>query len=95
MSWDDEPTRRIYRTQAGVIDWPTASECAQAICESRSTPAGHRMLSSLFAVLFARGAKLGVYDGVQAGRLLLRLHDSKLQASDIDDLWTILHKAYQ
>lgn len=93
MSFDDEPTQRIYSTSVGLIDYATASAAVNAIADGQPGNSDFRCLTQLFDVaLHRRVVSLGgIQFSYQASvQLLFRLR-ARVDTGDLDTLWSLIH----
>jgi hypothetical protein len=96
VSFDEEPTQRVYRTDVGFVDWVRASAAAQSIVNGSKEAGDYRVLTALFAAamrLKSVQTDAGVLSQLQAAQLLARLRH-RTTTQDLDTLWTLLFKLF-
>lgn len=95
---DEEDTQRVYRTDAGSVDWPRASAAGNLLVAGAAQPTDLRTLSALFTTALPHGrliaTDVGDFDGVRAAQLLHRLCAAP-RSADADALWCLLFRLFQ
>lgn len=98
MDFDDTITQRVFRTDVGIVDFERAGTALGRVGAGSNAPDQFRILSALFAVAFRAERAIitdrGIFDGLEAARLLSRMRD-RLTTEDIDACWSLLFVLFQ
>lgn len=96
--FDEEPTRRMYRTDHGVVDWDSASNAAQAVARGSRHFSHYALLAALFRCALERGRVVntdgGPFDETRAISLLAGLRTAPTDEG-LDELWGLLHVLFR
>jgi len=87
---DDSPTRRIYRTDVGTVDFDRAEAIAMAVARGDKTSGDFELLHALFAVALRHEPARAV----RARALLERLR-TRVTPIDMDALWQLLFAIFK
>lgn len=99
MSWEDDPTQRIYKTDLGPVDWSRAASCANGIVCGNRDPQNFAVLAALFHVALRMGRAVSadggrMFNGLVAAQLLGRLRTGS-EIDDINALWSLLFALFE